>query len=399
MAGDSAFPPTNLRQLTRPWALRMTTPALGWLASSSPAGQGWPVTMIGGADRTLSEDEVRRFVLDSLADADLDGRSVCVVVPDGTRSCPLPLLLSARCTGPCTARVSRLTVLVALGTHAPMDEAALARHLGYPPGGLAERYPGHDRAQPRVVGPGDVRVRSGRIGADASPSCPKVCCAQAVDVRLNRAVVEHDVTLVVGPGLPARGGRVLRRQQVLLPRRRRPGGHRRVALARCPDHQRARSSGRRGRRRSARSSTRPPRWCPGGGWRCASSCSPVRPPCTRWPSAHPRTAWAAAADVSAQAHIRYLDAPVRRVLSLVPREVPRPLDRGQGLLQGRAGRGRRRRGGALRAAHQARSQPCTRRSSRSATTAATTSSASGTGSATCPGATLRTRPTCAVPGT
>jgi nickel-dependent lactate racemase len=32
----------------------------------------------------------------------------------------------------------------------------------------------------------------------------------------------------------------------------------------------------------------------------------------------PQAAWAAAADVSAQAHIRYLDTPVRRVLSLIP---------------------------------------------------------------------------------
>jgi nickel-dependent lactate racemase len=32
----------------------------------------------------------------------------------------------------------------------------------------------------------------------------------------------------------------------------------------------------------------------------------------------PEAAWAACADVSAQTHVRYLDAPVRRVLSLVP---------------------------------------------------------------------------------
>jgi lactate racemase len=32
----------------------------------------------------------------------------------------------------------------------------------------------------------------------------------------------------------------------------------------------------------------------------------------------PKEAWAAAAEVSAQVHIRYLDAPVRRVLSLIP---------------------------------------------------------------------------------
>ena len=32
----------------------------------------------------------------------------------------------------------------------------------------------------------------------------------------------------------------------------------------------------------------------------------------------PRAAWAAAAEVSAETHVRYLEAPVHRVLSLVP---------------------------------------------------------------------------------
>lgn len=32
----------------------------------------------------------------------------------------------------------------------------------------------------------------------------------------------------------------------------------------------------------------------------------------------PQAAWAAAADVAAVTHVRYLDAPVRRVLSILP---------------------------------------------------------------------------------
>src|SRR3954467_9040422 len=98
-------------------------------------------TTIGGADGSLSEDGGRRFVLDSLAGADLDGRSVCVLVPDGTRSCPMPLLLGAVHEA-LHGRVTALTVLVALGTHARMGETELSRHLGYPLGGFAERYPG-----------------------------------------------------------------------------------------------------------------------------------------------------------------------------------------------------------------------------------------------------------------
>jgi len=51
--------------------------------------------IIGGATGVLDEAAVRRFVAERLAAEDLDGRSVCVIVPDGTRSCPLPLLLGA----------------------------------------------------------------------------------------------------------------------------------------------------------------------------------------------------------------------------------------------------------------------------------------------------------------
>src|SRR5215203_6486704 len=88
---------------------------------------------IGGPGGVLSEDDVRAFVLEQLAAADLDGRSVCVIVPDGTRSCPMPLLLGAVHQA-LAGRVTRMTVLVALGTHARMGEMELARHLGYEPG-------------------------------------------------------------------------------------------------------------------------------------------------------------------------------------------------------------------------------------------------------------------------
>ena len=62
-------------------------------------------------------------------------------MPDHTRTCPLPLLMRA-VHGALHGRVTHLTVLVALGTHAPMTEEALAHHLGYAPGRLTDTYPG-----------------------------------------------------------------------------------------------------------------------------------------------------------------------------------------------------------------------------------------------------------------
>src|SRR4051794_28727546 len=83
---------------------------------------------IGSPAETLDDATVRDFVLRNLAGAGLAGRSVCVIVPDGTRSCPLPLLLDAIADA-LRGKATRITVLIALGTHAAMTLAHLERHL------------------------------------------------------------------------------------------------------------------------------------------------------------------------------------------------------------------------------------------------------------------------------
>jgi nickel-dependent lactate racemase len=155
---------------------------------------------IGGADRILSEEEVDAFVAEQLGGIDADGRTVCVLVPDGTRAFPLPLLVRAVHRA-LHGRVSRLTVLIALGTHAAMSEAALAAHLGYAGRNLSDVYPGtevrnHEWWKPEsfahlgTIPSGRIEELSeGRLSVD-------------VEVLLNRAVVDHDIALVVGPVLP-----------------------------------------------------------------------------------------------------------------------------------------------------------------------------------------------------
>jgi nickel-dependent lactate racemase len=96
---------------------------------------------IGGVGRQLAPDEVEAFVTEALATADVDGKRVCLVVPDGTRTCPLPLLLQAA-YGALQGRASDVTVVIALGTHQGMSEEQLARHLGYAPGRSADTFPG-----------------------------------------------------------------------------------------------------------------------------------------------------------------------------------------------------------------------------------------------------------------
>jgi nickel-dependent lactate racemase len=270
---------------------------------------------IGGPAEVLGEDQVRAFVHEQLDAADLDGRSVCVLVPDGTRSCPLPLLLSA-VHGALHGRVTRLTVLVALGTHARMGETELSRHLGYRSGALEERYPGvrvlnHEWWDPHSF------ASVGTIGADRIAELSEGRFHQSVEVRLNRAVVEHDVTLIVGPVFPhevvgfSGGNKYLfpgvSSQEVI------NVSHWLGALITS-----AEIIGTRG--------TTPVRaliddaasLVPGDK---LAFCVVVESGSTALHSlafGEPRAAWAAAAEVAAETHVRYLDAPVRRVLSIIP---------------------------------------------------------------------------------
>ncbi len=160
-----------------------------------------PTPMIGGAEATLSPDEVTAFVAESLAGVECDGRSVCLIVPDGTRTCPLPLLLGAFHRA-LAERAERVTVLIALGTHHGMDEDQLAHHLGYAPGAAEQTYPGwtilnHESWLPETF------VDLGTIGAERMAQLTGGRMRDvSVDVRINRHVVEADVAIVVGPVFP-----------------------------------------------------------------------------------------------------------------------------------------------------------------------------------------------------
>ena len=156
---------------------------------------------IGGPGQRLSSEQVRTFVLDSLSGADLDGARVCLVVPDGTRSCPLSLLLQGA-RDALAGRAAAVSVVIALGTHQGMSESHLARHLGYEPGRAAETYPGwrivnHESWLPETF------TTLGTLPAERLTELTGGLLTDTpVEVKINRHVAEADVALVVGPVFP-----------------------------------------------------------------------------------------------------------------------------------------------------------------------------------------------------
>jgi lactate racemase len=283
--------------------------------TAPPQAPPTTAAQVGGPGGVLTKEQVRAFILEQLGAADLDGRSVCVIVPDGTRSCPMPLLLQAVHQA-LAGRVTQLTVLVALGTHARMGEIELARHLGYEPGAFTERYPGatvrnHEWWDPHTF------ASVGTIGADRIAELSEGRFHQPVNVRLNRAVVEHDVTLVVGPVFPHEvvgfsGGNkyffpgVSSQEVINL-------SHWLGALITS-----AEIIGTRGTTPVRALIDEAVSLVPGDK---LAFCVVVKSGSKALHSVafgEPRAAWAAAADVAAETHVRYLHAPVRRVLSIIP---------------------------------------------------------------------------------
>ena len=155
---------------------------------------------IGGAHQTVPQADLDSFLKAQLAKFPVDGKTVVLVVPDGTRSMPLPRIIGT-VYNELVGRVASLTALIALGTHAYMSEAELDHWFGAEPEGLAAKFPGmtvvnHDWKNP------DAIAKVGTIDADTIDKLSGGRLKQDVHVEVNKLVAEADVNIVIGPVFP-----------------------------------------------------------------------------------------------------------------------------------------------------------------------------------------------------
>ncbi|RPI56523.1 MAG: DUF2088 domain-containing protein [Acidobacteria bacterium] len=153
---------------------------------------------LGVADGYLTREQIDSVARDGLAAMPVDGKRVLVIIPDGTRTMPMPLMfeLLDRELGP---RVAALDYLVALGTHSPMDDAQLTAHVGRPVvngRAGARRIFNHRWDDPATFAA--LGVIPAREIADLTGGRLR----EEVPVALNRLATEYDHVLVCGPVFP-----------------------------------------------------------------------------------------------------------------------------------------------------------------------------------------------------
>jgi lactate racemase len=152
----------------------------------------------GFKDRTLTDDEIRAIMREPLDSLNVDEKRVLVIVPDGTRSMPMPMMfnLFEAFLG---KRVRALDFLVALGTHPPMSDAQLSKLVGREvvngQAGASHIY-NHEWQDP-----GNFAL-IGTIPAKEIKGITNGLMAQDVPVRLNKLIFDYDQLIICGPVFP-----------------------------------------------------------------------------------------------------------------------------------------------------------------------------------------------------
>jgi len=157
----------------------------------------------GNAGKVLSENTTADIVARAAAAIAPAGRKILVVIPDHTRTCPLPRItrLLHQAIAPTAAK---LDFLVALGTHPAMSEEMIDKLLGVEPGQRAEAFPGSDvfnhewRNQAALAKVGTLT--RDQIAAQTPTGCEQF--ARAIDVTINKRILDYDHVMICGPVFP-----------------------------------------------------------------------------------------------------------------------------------------------------------------------------------------------------
>lgn len=149
----------------------------------------------------LSDDEIHNTL--SVLSGQFNGQRVLVLIPDHTRSLPLPFLFRALVD--VLHDTKRLDFMVALGTHPPLEEESLNKLVGITAEERTTTFK-HVGLLNHAWDTPSALISLGMIerdeikqiaGANWHSSLPN-----EVDIRINKAALEYDRVIILGPTFP-----------------------------------------------------------------------------------------------------------------------------------------------------------------------------------------------------
>jgi lactate racemase len=149
-------------------------------------------------DGTLAHDEVHQVVAQASAELRVANKRVLIIIPDGTRTMPMPLMFQLL-QEEIGTRAAACDYLVALGTHPRMNDVQLTRLMG--------AAVGNERCgKARVFNHRwDIPVTFAALGTIPAEEVTRVTqglLSDAILVKINRLLFDYDQVLICGPVFP-----------------------------------------------------------------------------------------------------------------------------------------------------------------------------------------------------
>jgi len=154
----------------------------------------------GQAGKTLRAEEIREIVAGAAAQLAPAGKRVLAIVPDGTRTCPVPLVMR-EVYAAIGRPAKKFDILVALGTHPPMSEPAIDKLLGVEPARRGQVFPGVSVFNHAWDQPSQLR-QVGKLTAEQVSHITGGLFAMDIGVSINKLVFDYDLVLICGPVFP-----------------------------------------------------------------------------------------------------------------------------------------------------------------------------------------------------
>lgn len=146
----------------------------------------------------MTEDQVGAQ-LDELC-GQVGSGHLLVIVPDGTRTAPMPMLFRLLCEK-LHDGLSKMTFLIALGTHRLMTDAEIAVLLGMAKDQWEREFPRVEVVNHRWD-LDETFANVGELSAAETERLSQGRLSVTVPIRVNKLLLEADTTLIVGPVFP-----------------------------------------------------------------------------------------------------------------------------------------------------------------------------------------------------
>ena len=149
---------------------------------------------------SLSEAKIKEIIKTGTPEGLYEKRRVLVLTPDGTRTCPLPMMVRV-VSEVIGEKATKLDFMVALGTHPILSEKKVLELYGINPDDRKEKFSRSDFFCHRWDLP-ETFHRIGELSEEEVETISGGLLKETVPIDINKKIYDYDLILILGPVFP-----------------------------------------------------------------------------------------------------------------------------------------------------------------------------------------------------